>query len=541
VSTPAGRRRLVIPEGPQDLPVFDSILHSRGVTSENRAAFLSPEYKDLTPWSLWPAAENVVRRLFKAVELKEAIHIHSDYDVDGITSLVMIKAVLDLLGAQVTFSLPHRFEEGYGLHPSHVDEAVHHGARLLLTADNGATAHESLDMAIQKGLDPIVLDHHLCDGKTIPGVLMCNPAVEAPEPLKHLAAAGVAMKVAQGLAEMGKLAINPDSFLRLATMGTLCDQVPLLGENRTITSLGLKALNSPTNLFLTALYKVSGVRLPISTTDITFRIGPRINAAGRLGDARRVVDYFLCRDSEAARHAAEELDRENRLRQGLQDQVTREALERIASDDPVAVLYDPDWHYGVLGIAAAKVVQSTGRPAILLTKEGTSLKGSGRSIPGVDLHAAIHPFSSFLLSFGGHAMAIGLSLEEKDLGPFSLALQEYLARIGTDGLSAIEVDAVLSIDDLTPELLADLQKLQPCGPGNREPLFASTMVTLDAPVQRFGNGHLRSNLRGQVRSMPFIFWNGEECTPLPESCSILYHVDFWNHTPRVSMKGYVTP
>lgn len=540
VYTPAGKRILRVPELPKR-DLISHLLKNRFIRKEERDLFLYPSPDDFVLWEEWQELSKTVYALYDAVSRGDPLHLHADYDVDGISSLVMLRAVLRAAGASVSYSLPHRFREGYGLHLRHVEEAERAGAKVLVTLDNGSNASRELAAARKRGLHVIVIDHHGCDGLPAlpPGVIFCNPSVSAPSGCRHLATAGVVMKICEGLARLGDLRVSRSSLMRMAVLGTLCDQVPLIGENRTIARLGLKYLSVPKNPFLTCLFQNLGIRGKPSVSDITFRVGPRLNAPGRLGDASGVVDSFFLPPDGPLDKAVQSLNLANRERQKIQEKVWRQARERVAPEEPVVVLKDPSWHYGVLGIVAARLARELDKPVILLGGENDVLKGSGRSVKGVNLHHLIRKQEEFLNSGGGHPMAVGITLRKENFSRFKESLTAEAHQVIGNRRPTLESEALLNIDDLNGQTLKELRSLAPHGPGNPDPVFYSTGLSLHGTPRAMGSNHLMLRVSGEKRILPAVFWDGQSCGALPARLGIVYTIEPEGRYPsRLVIRGF---
>ncbi len=494
----------------------------RGIDSPAAAAaFLEPALDQLHSPLLLLGMDAAVSRIERAVAGSEPILIYGDYDVDGTTATVLLKTAIDRLrspGAPslVSFHVPHRLREGYGMQGERLAEAAAAGVRLVISVDTGIRAFAAADAARALGLDLIVTDHHLPDGQTgVPDALaVINPAQPGcPYPYKSLCGAGVAFKLAHALllrqvagpAERTHLdqRLLP-SFLKLAALATIADAVPLTGENRVIAALGLRELAHPVQPGLRALLQVA--RLPTdrppTAMEIGFRVGPRINAAGRMDVASDVVDLFLTRDPERAQVLAEKLDRLNQERRATEAEALRTIDGRLDADrgddgswaPECLVLEDASWHRGVIGILASRVVDRTGRPALVLSHADGVAHGSGRSIPGfhlLDALQAVHgmacehaPADSLFIRFGGHAHAVGFSLPS----PLVSLLRSRLVRYGRSHLEGralspeIGIDAEIAPGQLTEDLWQWTERCAPFGNGNPEPvLLTRNLQLLGAP------------------------------------------------------------
>jgi single-stranded-DNA-specific exonuclease len=495
-----------------------------------------------------------VDRILQAIQRQEAMLIYGDYDVDGTTATVLLKTTIERVGLalqphkpqQVTYHVPHRIREGYGMQNAILAEAAAAGIRLVISVDTGIRAIREAIEARRLGLDLIVTDHHLPDSDELifPDCLaVINPAQpDCPYPNKHLCGAAVAFKLAHALLlAVAPLTADPaafarrtetvllPSFLKLVAIATIADSVPLTGENRAIAALGLAALANPVQPGLRALMQLAKIPLDRAptATEVGFRLAPRINAAGRMDIASDVVELFLTRDPARALELATKLDELNQDRRDSEaralDAIDRELLTLLdpATGDYPAdclILDHPDWHRGVLGILASRVVDRTGRPALVLTHADGDAHGSGRSIPGFHLLDAITAadlVSPLFHRFGGHAHAVGFSLPSAALPELRARLTAHSAPLLTGPLLTppIEYDAELGLSDITPTLHAWIARLAPFGIGNPEPLFLARNLTLAAPVRLIQEKHVALQLtQPGSAAIPAIAWSRSAST-----------------------------
>jgi len=479
------------------------LLARRGVdTPEAAERFLKPDLAQLHDSMGFAGIDRALSILVAARERGGAVAVVGDYDVDGVSAAALLLATLRACGLSADPILPHRVRDGYGLQPSHVEEAVRRGAAVLLTVDCGSTAHVPVAAALAAGLGVVVIDHHLGDRPLPPDVAHVNPhQAECTYPFRDLAAAGLALKVALALgARLGR-PLPVEALLRIACLGTVADMVPLLGENRVIAALGLRALGATRSRGLRALFRHAQVAPPLSATDIGFRIGPRLNAAGRLGSAEPALELLLTRDDERAEALAAQLEEMNADRQRQERQVVEEATARVAERGTlpaIIVEWSPDWHRGVVGIAASRLVRAFRRPTLLLADDGELATGSGRSVPGIHLHSFLAPWAIELERFGGHSQAVGLTARSGRLAELRETWEraasswpaELLARTHTYEMS-------LEPRHVTSKLLAQLERLEPHGEGNPRPLLRVGPLRLVGSPRAFGRGHLRATAAGE--------------------------------------------
>lgn len=472
------------------------LLVLRGIeNAESARRFLNPSLEQLHSPYLLTGLRVAVERISAALERKEGILVYGDYDVDGTTAVVILKTAIELCGGQADFHVPHRIREGYDLRGDVIERAAAGGIRLVISVDAGTRAFAAAESAARAGVDLIITDHHLPGHAGLPRALaVVNPHQPGCEyPSKSLCGAGIAFKVAQALMEKHLPYRDQQSlslsFMKIAAIATIADSVPLVGENRVIASLGLKALQSPVNPGLKALLEVSQLRgKPLSSGEVAFRIAPRINAAGRMDIAREVVELFSVKDAIAANDIAVRLDKLNRERQEEERSILQAIEERFAADialrDAFCMVIDGEgWHRGVIGITATRVVERYSRPTLVVSREGDEAHGSGRSIPSFHLLNALESCAPLFTRFGGHAHAVGFSLPSSRVRELQAHLDLYARSHLTlaDFEPIVNLDAELPLDDVTPDLFEALRSIEPFGVGNPEPVFFASAARVSAP------------------------------------------------------------
>lgn len=462
------------------IPIANAALRAiairRGVEDEETyRRFMAPVIGDLHDPSTIHGMDHACERIARAVRDKEGILIYGDYDVDGVTSIVMLQTVLRSLGADAGFVVPHRLVDGYGLKTEVLERVLaERNVKLVITVDCGITSVEPVRRALEQGIDVIITDHHLPPG-TLPGAAaVLNPKQPGcAYPFKELAGVGVAFKLCCELIRRAGRKISIDSLLKIAAIGTIADVAPLIGENRTIASLGLAGLADVRNFGLRALLRRLGLEgRPLRAVDIGFKIGPRINAAGRLASANTAIDLFAASDDEAAWALCAELDRMNAERQQIELQVREAAETQIIGGERILILAGEGWHRGVLGLTAGRIAQRHHRPALVMTIEGDLCVGSGRSIPTINLHEQLDAVHELFTHFGGHEFACGFSLPARNLPALRERLHEQFESLPEDRFRReAHVDAALTLADIDGEFVAAHELLQPFGAGNPQPLF----------------------------------------------------------------------
>jgi single-stranded-DNA-specific exonuclease len=505
-------------------PVVARLLCQRGLADPEAAArFLAPSLAQLhDPFGLAGMTE-AVDRIQAAVARRERVAIHGDYDVDGITATVILRRMIEGLGGEVVHFLPDRLRDGYGLQVPAVERLHADGVRLLISVDCGIRSAEAARRARELGLDLVVTDHHEPEAELPPALAVINPKREdCGYPDKHLAGAGVALKLVQALCQRtGREAWLP-AFVKMAAIGTLADVVPLLGENRVIASAGLALLSrGPHKVGLQALLEVAGLAgKRIGSHDVSFQLAPRLNAAGRMASPDIAARLLLANDPAAAGEAhalAAQLDEENGRRQAQEQEILAAARKTIESDPDIGaravlVVAGEGWHRGVIGIVASKLVESFCRPAVVISIEDGLAHGSCRSIPAFDMLAALAACHAHLARYGGHRAAAGLTLEAGGLKAFRSALQQYGDdHLGPDDLRPrLRIDASLGLADIKGRVVEELGRFEPFGLGNPRPVFLASGVQIADGPRRVKERHLKLAVRQQGRVFRVIAWRAAD-------------------------------
>src|SRR6185369_3689623 len=507
--------------------IVASLLIARGHDNKESAdRFLNPTLAQLHDPSLMLGMPEAVARLLHAVDNREPILIYGDYDVDGTTGTAVLLRALNMLGATTGFHVPHRFTEGYGIRQEALQKAAADGYKLVVSVDCGITAHEPLHWARANGLDIIITDHHLPDKQegSPPALAVLNPNQQGCSyPDKNLAGVGVAFKLFRA---RGRESVVP-GFLKMVAIGTVADVAKLVGENRAIVALGLSDLPRARNAGLRALIDIAGCGDDAEMTayDLGFRIGPRINAAGRMDAARAVVELFSVTEPDEARRLAEHLDTRNRERMEAQREIFNRAIEEFESSGTdmnlcyAAVIAGDGWHRGVIGLAASKIAEKLNRPCVVISLEGETGHGSARSIEAYHLFDGLTSCRDLLEKFGGHSHAAGLSIRRDRIEDFRRRLNEHAASCLTedDLAPSLSIDAELEAKELGFQLSKDLRGLEPFGAGNRRPVFVTRKFRVLSEPQIIKEQHLKLRVSGaNDRPMEAIWWRGvEECARPP--------------------------
>ncbi len=496
-------------------PIIARLLALRGVTAASAAQYLSPSLDHLHSPYLMRGMAAAVDRICAAIANKEGILIYGDYDVDGTSAVVILKTAIELCGGSADFHVPHRIKEGYGMKDDVIERAAAAGIKVVISVDTGIRAFQAAETALRVGLDLIVTDHHLPEAhEGVPDALaVLNPNQQGCDyPCKELCGAGVAFKITQALFARFKDAADQarliPSFLKMVAIATIADAVPLVGENRIIARLGLEGLRRPVNGGLKALMEVSGLSdgRALAAGDVGFRLGPRINAAGRMDVARDVIELFTCRDQGRCKEIADKLNQLNLERQEEEARIVAAIEEQLAAEPDLTgkycMVFDGDgWHRGVVGIVASRVVEKTGRPALVIAKEGEEAHGSGRSISAFHLLDALESCHELFTRFGGHEHAVGFALPSKDVPLLKQRLNVYAQTKlkPEDFIPQLDIDAEIPLSSVTPELFHHLGRLEPFGHGNPEPVFSSCGVNLLLPAKILKDKHIKLRVNQKLK------------------------------------------
>ena len=507
-------------------PLLAQCLLNRGLSEpEPIERFLEPRLGQLADPFLLLDMRKAVDRLWEAREAGEALVLFGDYDVDGVTATTLLSEVLRDLGWNVGHYLPHRFDEGYGLSEEGVENCLAgRAATLLVAVDCGSNAHGTIGKLKERGIDVVVLDHHQVSGEPPPARAVVNPQLAPPgEPsFRELCSAGLAFKLAHALVKHGReqgrvaeLGYDIRGLLDLVALGTIADLVPVTGENRILIRAGLDRLNQTRRPGLLALKAVAGIGKELAGYEVGYRLGPRLNAAGRLENAREALELLETGDEGKALELARRLDSYNRQRQNIERAMVRELVEEVrAGFDPardfVIVKGNDPWHIGVVGIVASRLVQEFHRPTIIMGADGDGWRGSGRSIEGFDLAAALRSCGDLLRSHGGHAMAAGIGMDPARLETFRERLNDLARRtLKPEQLQpSLRLDSRVGLGELSRERVEELSRLQPCGLGNPGVHFFARDLAHHRPLQRMGQEkqHVKMWVTDGGASLECVWW-----------------------------------
>ena len=531
------------------------LLVYRGITDFDRAkTFFRPEEEELHDPFLMKDMEAAACRLSTAIRNREKVVIYGDYDVDGTTAVSILYIFLKGFGLDVDYYIPDRFKEGYGINKEGIQYAIQKKADLIVSVDCGITAIEEAKYIKERGMDLIICDHHTVGSSLPDAVAVLDPKrPDCNYPFDGLSGAGVGFKLVQGTVQkLGLPATLPESFFDLIAISIASDIVPIVDENRTLMRLGLNKINSNPRPGIRALLDLIKTQPgAISTTQIVFSIGPRINAAGRMGDATTAVQLLIADDAATADKFARQLEAINLKRRSADTETMEEAMEMLENsvdmnETSAMVLHHPDWHLGVIGIVASRLVDAHYRPAIMLSTVDGKIKGSARSIKGFNIYNALKECEDLLEQFGGHEFAAGLTMEVRNLEEFQIRMNEIACRIlsENDFKPELEISADLDLKKVDTKFWKLLTQFEPFGPENQRPIFVSRDVKIQGVPTIVGNGHLKLKVK-QNGSAIFdaIGFNMHDYEPLLRNCNgnrvdiaYLLEENYWNGRRSIQMR-----
>ena len=482
-------------------------------SDEEIEVFLSPRRGDFHDPFLMPDMEKAVDRVVKAIQNKEKVTIFGDYDVDGITSSSILHRFLKECGLETKIYIPNRISEGYGLNEEAIRKIANEKTTLIITVDCGITGNKEVELAKSLGIDTVITDHHE-QAEELPkavAVVDCKRK-DNTYPFNGLAGCGVAFKLTQGISQ--RLGIPEEKslkYLDIVCVGTISDIVPLEDENRTISKLGLRLLNQTKNPGLKALLESTGYK-KIDSTAVSFGLAPRINACGRMGHEDEALKLFLTDNLQEARELTSKLNEYNTKRQEIEKDIFSKAQEMLKNENeqklPCIVLGGENWHHGVIGIVSSKITDMYSKPSLLLCFEGEESKGSGRSVPGFDLHEALENCKEHIKQFGGHSMAVGLTIETNKFANLKNALEEYATKMKVaDIVPVVKVDQKIGLTDVMIKDIKELELLEPYGEANKMPIFQINNVRIES-IRTLSEGkHLKLTVKDEHKIIDCIGFN----------------------------------
>jgi len=537
LAVPNNKLSGTISKGLNISPITAQVLINRGIKSEIEAeAFLSPKLFDLPSPNLLKDMDKAVERLDSALSENHKVAIYGDYDVDGVTSTSLFYNFLNSLGMEVVTYNPDRIHEGYGINTGAIDKLNKNNTDLIISCDCGITAYDEVEYAKTLGIDFIITDHHLPPEKLPDAVAVLNPNQKGCNyPDKNIAGVGVIFNFAvafrRHLRDIGYFKENEPNlgdFLDLVALGTVADCASVTNTNRIFIKEGIKRMQKPKRVGIRALKEVSGINSTLSSFDIGFKLGPRINAAGRLDDPGVAVELLIAEDIQKAKNIAENLNNENIKRQNIEKNIYSEAIATLENSPEyknmsAIVLGSVNWHPGVIGIVASRICDIYNKPVFLIAidEEGTG-KGSGRSIEGVDLHKILGSLEDFLESFGGHKMAAGITIKEENIEQFSEKFSDKVSelKLKNNG-KKIEIDKKVDFDEIDLDLADEIARLSPYGIGNNEPVFLIQSANIKSQ-KVFKNKHLGITFIKDSNTYSGIWFNLKEIVKLPECVDIVF-------------------
>ena len=532
-------------------PVLCRLLVQRGYpTFEKARAFFRPSLADLHDPMLMKDMDKAVSRILKALNSGEKVLVYGDYDVDGTTSVASMYNFLAAIHKDVLFYIPHRYKEGYGVSKIGIDFAKSEGVQLIISLDCGIKATELIGYAASLDIDFIVCDHHLPDAVLPPAIAILNPKQpDCSYPYKELCGCGVGFKLMQALATaLGLATESYEKYLDLVVTAIAADIVPVTGENRILAFYGLKRVNEQPCVGIKALLDLADKKVEeINMQNLIYMLAPRINAAGRMDDARKAVELFTATDPDQAAAIAQKLHADNTDRKEADSQITTEALELLMTNPGIAerrttVLYQPHWHKGVLGIVASRLIETYFRPTVVLTLSDGVVCGSARSVPGFNLYEAIHGCRQYLLGYGGHFAAAGLTLLPEQVDSFSAAFEQVVAEnLQKEHLSPeVLIDTEINFSDIKFSFYNIIEQMRPYGPGNRTPVFVARGVENTSHSKIVKEKHIRFVVRqGRYHFTGIGFGLAEkfEILQLPGAIDLVFRIDenHWNNSRTLQL------
>ncbi len=486
-------------------PIFCKLLVQRGIyTFDQAKLFFRPELTHLHDPFLMKDMDKAVYRLTQAIQNQEKILLYGDYDVDGTTSVALMYSFLSGFYKNIDYYIPDRYKEGYGVSEAGVAYAAQHGFSLIIAMDCGIKAIDKVALAKQHNIDFIIADHHLPEAKIPDAIAVLDPKrTDCNYPYKELSGCGIAFKLAQAYTQYHEMDFSlVEDLLDLLVVSIGCDIVPITGENRVLAFYGLKKLNQSPRLGLKALIYVAKKSYPLTISDVVFGVGPLINAAGRLADAKQAVKVLLATHKQVAKDSAEALNYKNIQRRTFERNIAKEAslqFEALPNHEQLktVVLHDKDWHKGVIGIVASRMVERFHRPTIILTSSGEKIVGSARSVRGFDIHEAIHSCEHLLVNFGGHKYAAGVTMTPEVVSNFKQQFEQVVTNsiLPEHLVPEVRIDAVLDFKNITPKFWNILRQFAPFGPKNMRPVFQSVQVKDSGTSRLLKEKHIKFKLK----------------------------------------------
>ena len=532
--------------------ILANLLVQRGIsTFEQAKKFFRPSLDDLHDPFLMKDMDIAINRIDDAIRNREKILVYGDYDVDGTTAVSLVYTFLKTMSGDIWYYIPDRYKEGYGISKQGIDWAKENGYGLIIALDCGIKSNDKIDYANELGVDFIICDHHR-PGIEIPNaVAVLDPKrKDCNYPYKELSGCGIGFKLIQGFAQKNGIPFNQiEQYLDLVAISIAADIVPITDENRVLAHFGLQRLNREPRPGVKAILDLGGIKRELSITDIVFAIAPRINAAGRMEHGNKAVELLISKNENLASFLGDDIDENNTKRKSLDQLITDQALQQIEDDIAFnnrksTVVYNEEWHKGVIGIVASRLIDKFYRPTIVLTRSNGMVSGSARSVKDFDVYNAIESCSELLEQFGGHMYAAGLTMKEENVQKFQDRFEEVVAATIEDRMLVreIEIDAELSLKDITPKFYKILKQFAPFGPGNMSPIFLSHEVRDNGKGRVVGNNHLKLTLTqqdiqpGVFDGIAFQLGHHHPMVEQKDSFEIVYHVEENNFNNRITLQ-----
>lgn len=502
-------------------PVIFNLLYHRGVSNyEEAKLFFRPKLEHLHDPFLMKDMDKATARIEKAISSGEKILVYGDYDVDGTTAVALVYTFLKTINGNLDYYIPDRYKEGYGISKEGIDFAAGNNFSLVIALDCGIKAVDKIAYANEKGIDFIICDHHLPGEKIPDAVAVLDPKrKDCAYPYKELSGCGIGFKLIQAIAHRRGISVEEiESYLDLVVVSIASDIVPITGENRIFAYYGLKRINTSPREGIRVMLELTSMKKEITISDIVFMIGPRINAAGRMESARKAVELLISSSTEHAMESGKYLNKNNSERRDLDICITQQALAMIA-ENPVlqqrktTVLFNPAWHKGVIGIVASRLTETYYRPTVLLTQSNGIVSGSARSVKDFDIYKALSACSDLLEQFGGHKFAAGITLKPENVEAFKQRFEEVVSSTITDEMliPEIEIDAAISLHEITPAFYNIIKQFAPFGPGNMNPVFMTENVFDRGYASIVGSNHLKLDITQKNVKFPAIAFGLSEC------------------------------
>jgi len=532
--------------------ILANLLVQRGIsTFEQAKKFFRPSLDDLHDPFLMKDMDIAINRIDDAIRNREKILVYGDYDVDGTTAVSLVYTFLKTMSGDIWYYIPDRYKEGYGISKQGIDWAKENGYGLIIALDCGIKSNDKIDYSNELGVDFIICDHHR-PGIEIPNaVAVLDPKrKDCHYPYKELSGCGIGFKLIQGFAQKNGIPFNQiEQYLDLVAISIAADIVPITDENRVLAHFGLQRLNREPRPGVKAILDLGGIKRELSITDIVFAIAPRINAAGRMEHGNKAVELLISKNENLASFLGDDIDENNTKRKSLDQLITDQALQQIEDDIAFnnrksTVVYNEEWHKGVIGIVASRLIDKFYRPTIVLTRSNGMVSGSARSVKDFDVYNAIESCSELLEQFGGHMYAAGLTMKEENVQKFQDRFEEVVAATIEDRMLVreIEIDAELSLKDITPKFYKILKQFAPFGPGNMSPIFLSHEVRDNGKGRVVGNNHLKLTLTqqdiqpGVFDGIAFQLGHHHPMVEQKDSFEIVYHVEENNFNNRITLQ-----